>query len=327
MYLKKLNNILKTELKGRNLKKLFIFLSVVFLIGGCKSLPNDVFYRDPISFTEINKKILNSEPEVKKFLQDGPIEIQIVENYMIKVMEQPILLADFYYPLSNTKSPLIIIQHGNLASKEYHAKQAKRLASWGFNVLVLSQEKENQWIENGKKLKKIIQLVHLWPQILPTKVNLEKLIVVGHSFGGSASVIAASKSKLVTGLILLDPALYKKGVKSYIRNIEAPVILLGADLKVFRSKSRHSFYNLIDKNICEVSLIDATHFDAQYPAMAKYIHHINPKYRVSLARQETFNAAIVSASFSLIQNKPLKYAISAYTKDKLELKLTKVRQK
>ena len=56
-------------------------------------------------------------------------------------------------------------------------------------------------------------MIHAWPKLLDEKIDHEKIILVGHSFGGSAISIAVGKGAPAAGLILLDPALISKGVK------------------------------------------------------------------------------------------------------------------
>lgn len=304
---------------------LVIILSVA--LNSCVSRPTAVSVSNDTHYLDIERRVLAAKPGVERFLTDGPIAITTIKDYQIKVMDEPIVVADFYFHKAKGRAPLIIIQHGNMASKRYHSQQAARLATWGFQVLVLSQKKTNRWLRNGRDLGRIVKLMHLWPNLLPAKFNPDRIFLVGHSFGGSASAIAAAGNPLVKGIIWLDPALYRRAVKGYLRRIDQPVVLIGADLKIFRSKSRHLFYNLVKGQICEVSIQGATHFDAQQPSMPGYASHKNPRYRTSTARQNVFTAAIVSAAFSLQGRSPLSYAAKAFRKDGKTFAFSRVRQK
>lgn len=296
-------------------------------LSSCVSRPTAVSVPDAARYSDIERQVLASRPGVEKFLADGPVKVTTILDYQIKVMDEPIVVADFYFHKAKSRTPLVIIQHGNMASKRYHSQQAKRLASWGFQVLVLSQRKTDRWLQNGRNLGKIVKLMNLWPKLLPAKFDPERILLVGHSFGGSASAIAAADNPLVKGIIWLDPALYRNSVKSYLRKIRQPVVLLGADLRIFRSKSRHLFYNLVKGQICEVSILNSTHFDAQQPAMPGYASHKNPRYRTSTRRQNTFTAAIVSAAFSMQARNPLAYVTRAFRRDRQAFAFSKVRIK
>ena len=80
------------------------------------------------------------------------------------------------------------------------------------------------------------------------------MILIGHSFGGSAASIAAGSGAPVKGVILLDPALVSDKVVPFLKNINVNVVLLGADTKVFRSKKRSRFYKNINSDMVEISV-------------------------------------------------------------------------
>lgn len=304
-----------------------LLLSLGFVLNSCVSRPTAVTVSNDARYIDIERKVLAANPGVERFTSDGPIAITTVKDYEIKVMDEPIVVADFYYHKAKGRAPLIVIQHGNMASKLYHSQQAARLATWGFQVLVLSQKKTDRWLRNGRDLGRIVKLMHLWPNLLPARFDPDRIFLVGHSFGGSASAIAAAGNDIVKGIIWLDPALYRSEVKKYLRKIQQPVVLIGADLRIFRSKSRHLFYNLVKGQICEVSIRGATHFDAQQPSMPGYASHKNPRYRTSNRRQNAFTAAIVSAAFSLQGQNPLSYATKAFRRDRKAFAFSNVRLK
>lgn len=312
---------------GHSLCGTLLLIAISFALNSCVSRPTAVTVSNDNRYIDIERRVLAAKPGVEKFLTDGPIAYKKIKDYQIKVMDEPIVVADFFYHKAKGRAPLIVIQHGNMASKQYHSQQAARLASWGFQVLVLSQKKTDRWLRNGRDLGRIVKLMHLWPKLLPAKFDPDRIFLVGHSFGGSASAIAAAGNPLVKGIIWLDPALYRRAVKGYLRRIEQPVVLIGADLKIFRSKSRHLFYNLVKGQICEVSIQGATHFDAQQPSMPGYASHKNPRYRTSTSRQNKFTAAIVSAAFSLQGQSPLTYVAKAFRRDRKAFAFSKVRLK
>src|SRR5205085_8583244 len=90
--------------------------------------------------------------------------------------------------------------------------------------------------------------------------------LVGHSFGGSAVAVALAEGVPAAGGILLDPAAIGKDLPNYLRRINKPVMLLGADDDVGSTRNRDYFYRFIRSGIAEISIRDAAHEDAQFPS-------------------------------------------------------------
>ncbi len=157
---------------------------------------------------------------------------------------------------------------------------------------------KGNWMKNSFILKKLIEQIHENPTQISAKIDESSIILVGHSFGGSAVSIAAGAGAPVKGLVLLDPAVVHEKVKHYLKQVAVPIILLGADRKVFRARKRSQFYNHPKSEVLEVSISGATHDDAQNPSMfSQYAFGLDPY--TSNRRQEIFVQAITTAVFSL----------------------------
>jgi len=243
--------------------------------------------------------------------------IQIKDNYKLIFSEElgPQLyhseINKFFLLPNGTKIPydayytkrhpigLLIFVHGNKSQKEAHAKQAKFTASWGFKSIILQLPREKEWIQNGYRIRDIIlQLRPPRKSFLQEPMNLYPIILIGHSFGGSAVSIAAGLQTPISGLILLDPALYRKKVIRYLKNIRVPVVLLCADKTVFYARNRALFYRHIHASILEFSFANTTHNDAQYPSIEE-IH----RYRVINTKkkhQEIFKKFILIACMAIL---------------------------
>jgi pimeloyl-ACP methyl ester carboxylesterase len=81
------------------------------------------------------------------------------------------------------------------------------LASWGFIAITPQLKNYGEWTQNAVRLKNMVHLIATWPNLISNRVRPNKIILVGHSFGGSAVSLAAAKGAQVKGLVLLDPPL------------------------------------------------------------------------------------------------------------------------
>jgi dienelactone hydrolase len=264
--------------------------------------------------------------KIKTFRKNGPFEYEIIENYNISLSPTNNLTTDLFIPQTKSKSPLIIMVHGNKFSKEVHKNQGKRIASWGFHCLIVGVPNQGQWIKNGLSITYLTKLIYDYPNIISSNIDRTKIILVGHSFGGSAVTIAAGRNAPVAGLILLDPAVVHKSIRKYMTKINTPVVLLGADPNVFTSRKRKLFFNNIAGPMTEVTITGATHNDAQSPSITKVIWGFDPF--TTAKYQETFLQAIIASSFSLTTNNSVNYAWKAfrpYLKQGI-LKTGKIRQ-
>ena len=263
-------------------------------------------------FHQIVLRVLNAPPSMRYFLKDGPFPVTIKEDFLIRVTNEQVVTTDLFLANHDDQSPLVILQHGNRADRFVHRRQAKRLASWGFHCLTVSQPNQFKWLENGKTLAQLVGLLQSWPQLIGKTYSARQIILVGHSFGGSAASIAAAIESDLGGLILLDPALYHKKVKEYLQKVAVPTILLGADPKVFRSRKRAEFFANIAAEMVEVSIANTTHNDAQYPNQFDFSQFIGLKQAPQRDKQELFTSAIVASAFSLVATESTELAWEAF---------------
>ncbi len=253
---------------------------------------------DSSTFKEFKARLISQSPDVEMFLRTGPYEIDRLEDFTIRVERDEVINTDVYLPKGLKDAPLVVFQHGNLASKAEHRYQAQRVASWGMNAMVVEQPNENRWVKNGKVLQKLVNLLHMWPTLLNNSFDKSNIILVGHSFGGSAIAIAAAGNDAVKGLVFLDPAMVNNKVKKSLSDLEVPAVILGADMHVFESRRRRLFYSLKEDNVVELSVKNATHNDAQYPDSFSIGKLFGANW-TSGERQERFAAAITASAFSI----------------------------
>ncbi len=233
-----------------------------------------------------------------RFLTAGPFSISVRRNLSIQLSADESIVTDVFLPKHDNLPPLVIFVHGNASFKETHSKQAERLATWGLAAVTVQLRNEDHWIENGKILNRLVRLLYTWPEKIPGRFDGKNIILVGHSFGGTAVSIAAGMTAPLRGLILLDPAVYSSEVTNYLRRIRVPVLILGADRRVFRSKRRDHFFRTLERDVAEISLVGATHDDAQYPSRME-LQAFGIDFITSQEHQERFAASILAASLSL----------------------------
>ena len=177
------------------------------------------------------------------------------------------------------------------------------LASWGMHSLALQLPNNGPWVANGKTLAKIVRFIYRWPEIVDGRIDISKIILVGHSFGGAAVAVALAEGAPASGGILLDPATVSKSLPVYLGKINAPLMILGADEHVSQAINRDYFYRFVRGGIAEVSIKDATHEDAQYPADTA---------QATEDLQITFVSALTSSAFSLSATGKFDYAWASF---------------
>ncbi len=215
----------------------------------------------------VHQNILLLDPAIDRFAEKGPFAVLERLNKELSLNLDEVVVLDHFAPITTDKAPVVVISHGNFSAKAAHRDQAIRLASWGFHVLSFEVPNRDQWLGNGRRLARILGLIHRSPELLGEKVDGEKLIVVGHSFGGSASVLAIAEGAPVVGAVLLDPAVVHSRVVSAMQGVNVPVVLLGSDQKLFLARGRSKFFKNISGEMLEVTVTGAVHDDAQGPSM------------------------------------------------------------
>ncbi len=261
---------------------------------------------NPKSLSELHGYLLSNKPDLDQFRLRGPFPVAMQKNYEIRLSPTVRINTDLFLSAHAEKAPLVIILHGYASSKEAHAYQAMHLASWGMHSLILQLPNKGSWVSNGKTLVEIVNTVYRRPEVIDKRIDVNKLILAGHSFGGASVAIALAERVPAAGGILLDPAVVIKDFPNVLRKINTPVILLGADEQVSSARNRGYFYRYIRSGIAEVSIRGATHEDAQFPSHLA----LSPK-----ELQITFVSALTSAALSLSSTGKFDYAWSSFGDD------------
>jgi len=286
-----------------------VAIACLALVSSCARLPSTgVTSLKPATMSELRGYLLSHKADLDQFRLRGPFAVAVQKDYEIRLSANERIDADLYLSAPADKAPLVIFLHGYDSSKEDHAYQAMHLATWGMHSLALQLPNNGPWVGNGRTLAKIVSYIYRRPEIIDSRIDVNRIILVGHSFGGSSVAIALAEGARAAGGILLDPAGVGKVLPNFLRRINKPVMLLGADEKVSSTRDRGYFYRYIRSGIAEVSIRDATHEDAQYPAELP----LQLFESTTEELQITFVSALTSAAFSLAHTGKFDYAWTSF---------------
>jgi pimeloyl-ACP methyl ester carboxylesterase len=306
-------NVVAVTVRVAILRSSILFvIACLTLAGGCVRLPNiGQTSLKPKTLSELQEYLLNHKADLEQFRLRGPFAVATQKNYELRLSTTERINTDLFLSAPTEKAPLVIFLHGYDSSKEAHSYQAMHVASWGMHSLALQLPNKGQWTGNARTLATIVSLIYRSPEIIDSRIDVSKIILVGHSFGGSSVAIALAEGAPAAGGILLDPAAVGKNLPEFLKRINTPVMLLGADEQVSSARNRDYFYRFIRSGISEVSIKDATHEDAQYssePALQMF--GSDPDTTEEL--QITFVSALTSAAFSLSATGKFDYAWTSF---------------
>ena len=271
----------------------------------------------------IQANILLMEPELSRFEARGPFEVSERLDREVTLNLDQTVAVDHFSARTEDKLPIVVISHGNYSSKKAHRSQARDLASWGFHVVAFEVPNRDQWLENGVRLRQFTDLLHRMPAILGEGADGGRIIIVGHSFGGSAAVLAMAGGAPVIGAVLLDPAVVHSSVVAAMKGIDLPVVLLGADRKVFSARGRAKFSATLAGEMLEVSVPKATHDDAQGPSMfSRSALGFDPF--TSGRRQAVFRSMLTVAVLGLSSSGTLDFPARIFSREEKEGRLKSV---
>jgi pimeloyl-ACP methyl ester carboxylesterase len=260
---------------------------------------------------DLERDLLSRKPDVAQFRLRGPFAVSEHKDLEISLSPDLTLDADLYLCAPATKAPLIIVLHGLNNSKEDHAFQAMHLASWGMHGLALDLPKHGPWIANGRTLAKLVDAIHRTPQLIDDRIDADKIVLVGHSFGATAVAAALGERAPVLGGVLLDPAGIGRQLPQLLRRIVVPVMVIGADEDIWPTRNRGQFYRFIPGMVGEISIRDTVHQDAQYPN-EHTLRAFEENPDDTEEAQITFVSALTASAFGLVATGSLDYAWNSF---------------
>jgi pimeloyl-ACP methyl ester carboxylesterase len=299
----------------RSVFRISALLLIVFMVhsAGCaRRFPEpEVTPIKAANPAELQRYLLSRKPDVAQFRFRGPFAIVERRDLEIPLDSDLTVEADLYLCAAASKAPLVIVLHGHNNSKEDHAFQAMHLASWGMHGLALDLPKDGPWIGNGRTLAKLVEAIHRTPELVDGRINADKIILVGHSFGATAVATALGQGAPAVGGVLLDPTAIGRGLSQLLRQIAVPVMVIGADEDIWPARNRGQFYRFIPAAVGEISIRDTVHEDAQYPNQHT-LRAFEDDPDDTEEAQIAFVSALTASAFSLAATGGIDYAWNSF---------------
>src|SRR5574341_1955147 len=297
---------------GFRVSALLLLAFIAHVVGSTRQFPTTVV--TPIKAAnpaELQRYLLSRKPDVAQFRSRGPFAVIERRDRKIPLVSGPTVEADLYLCAAARKAPLVVVLHGLDNSKEDHAFQAMHLASWGMHGLALDLPKGGPWIANGRTLAKLVDTIHRTPQIVDGRIDADKIILVGHSFGATAVATALGEGAPALGGVLLDPAGIGRELRQLLQRITVPVMVIGADEDIWPARNRGQFYRFIPRGVGEISIRDTVHKDAQYPNQHTLRTFEDDPDETEEA-QIAFVSALTASAFGLAANGSIDYGWSSF---------------
>jgi pimeloyl-ACP methyl ester carboxylesterase len=289
-----------------------VLTAVIVLLAGCARPPAPVTDIKASSFEDLQGQLQDGvKSDVELFRSRGPFTVVLEHDRDLRLSRTERVRMDVYSSSPPENAPLVIFLHGHDSSKRAHASQAEHLASWGMHCVSLQLPAQGPWVRNGRTLTRVVRMIHRSPDVISSRINRDKIILVGHSFGASAVSIALAEGAPATGAILLDPAAVGRELPQFLRKVDKPVMVLGADDELSAARNRNYFFEYVRGRAAEVSIKDATHEDAQYPSEYALRNFGFDPY-TSDEGQIRFVSALAAAAISLSTSGSFEYAWTTF---------------
>ena len=261
---------------------------------------------------ELQRYLLSRKPDVAQFRLRGPFAVSERKDLEIPLASGLTAEADLYLCAAARKAPLVIVLHGLDNSKEDHAFQAKHLASWGMHshgprlaqTRPVDRQRQNP-CQAGRRDSSERR------SSSTSRIDADKIILVGHSFGATAVATALGEGAPALGGVLLDPAGIGRELRQLLQRITAPVMVIGADEDIWPTRNRGQFYRFIPRAVGEISIRDTVHEDAQYPN-EHTLRAFEDKPDDTEEAQIAFVSALTASAFSLAATGGIDYGWNSF---------------
>ena len=273
-------------------------LVLTIVMASCARLPE--IRTTPLKTETLGKlqqHLLDHSPDVDQFRLRGPLEVTQQEEIELDSGPGGRIVGDLFLSSAKERAPLIVLLHGHGNTRVDHAYQAYHLATWGLHSLTVDLPNEGPWIDHGKTLARLIERIRRGVPKLDSRIDRERIVIVGHSFGAAAVAVSLAQGAPVLGAILLDPASEFSELRGYLARVRKPVMILGADPHIGMTKNRDDFFYYVPGNVFEVSVANAHHEDAEFPFESAL--DLFESSHATRELQITFASALTSAAFSI----------------------------
>ena len=297
---------------GFRISALLLIVLMAHSVGCARRFPaTEITPIKAASAAELHRYLLSSKRDIAQFRLRGPFAVIERKDLEIPLASNLTVEADLYLCGAALKAPLIIVLHGHDNSKEDHAFQAMHLASWGMHSIALDLPKHGPWIANGRTLARLVDAIRRKPQVVDGRIDPDRIILVGHSFGATAVAAALGEHAPARGGVLLDPAGIGRQLPQLLQRITVPVMVIGADEDIRPTRNRGQFYRFIRAAVGEISIRDTLHEDAQYPNH-QTLRPFEDEPDDTEEAQITFVSALTASAFGLAATGSIDYGWDSF---------------
>jgi pimeloyl-ACP methyl ester carboxylesterase len=297
---------------GFHISAVLLIAILMHSVGCARRFPvTEVTPIKAVNPAELQRYLLSGKPDVAQFRLRGPFTVIERRDLEISLSSGLTVEANLYLCRAARKAPLVFVLHGQDNSKEDHAFQAMHLASWGMHSLAIDLPNRGPWVANGRTLAKLVDAIQRAPQLVDDRIDTDKIILMGHSFGATAVAAALGEGVRALGGVLLDPAAIGRQLPQLLKRITVPVMVIGADEDIWPTRNRGQFYRFIPGAVGEISIRDAVHEDAQYPK-ERTLRAFEDKPDDTEEAQITFVSALTASAFGLAATGNIDYAWNSF---------------
>lgn len=297
---------------GFRIPALLLIALIAHSVGCARQFPvTEVTPIKAENAAELQQYLLSRKPDVEQFKLRGPFAVIERRDLEIPLASGLTVEADLYLCAAARKAPLVIVLHGYDNSKADHTFQAMHLTSWGMHSLAIDLPNRGPWVGNGRTLARLVEAIRRTPQLVDSRIDADKIILVGHSFGAIAVATALGEGARAPGGVLLDPAGIGRQLPQLLKRITVPVMVIGADEDIRPTRNRGQFYRFIPAGVGEISIRDTLHEDAQYPN-EHTLRLFQDEPEDTEEAQIAFVSALTASAFSLAATGNIDYAWTSF---------------
>jgi dienelactone hydrolase len=184
------------------------------------------------------------------------------EKLMLQGKSVPV---DFYLPQQVGEAPVVIVAHGFTRHRRVMAGWGNLLATQGMITVVPNLPAFADHERNARAISELIALVHEPRRLVKAKPS-GAVALVGHSAGGFATLLAASREKDVRCWIGLDPVDFGDHGLRAVQALKTPALMLLAESGAWnRHANALPWLNASASPLIALRVRGSTHCNAENP--------------------------------------------------------------
>ena len=202
--------------------------------------------------------------------------------------------VDVYQPIVGPSSGLAVIAHGFMRSRERHRDLGRALAEAGITAVVPDLPYALDHWGNGDAIVELAGKLEAGALGL-APIERSRMLLIGTSAGGLATLLAAAKLPGLAGWIGLDPVdRTGSGVEAAAQLTAPAVVLLGKRSSCNLYGSGRAIGRALPRLLRSTVLEGASHCDFEAPTnnFCRFICGKSPPGMQDVARTETVGAAV-----------------------------------